>query len=139
MPPRDSFARFRRPSLRSHQGQPIAGAARSVLRSRRGAALTLVTLGAVLVHAYGAAADFTIVQKNKQFSVPKITIKLGDRITFVNGDGVNHHVFSDTKGAEIDLLQRPGRSDTVRFTQPGTVEIECAVHPDMRLEVQVRP
>jgi plastocyanin len=109
------------------------------MRWRRGAALAIVALGAVLVHAYGAAADFTIVQKNKQFSVPKITIKVGDGITFVNGDGMNHHLFSDAKGAEIDILQRPGRSDTVRFTQSGTVEIECAIHPDMRLEVQVRP
>ena len=107
----------------------------------RGAALVTVTLGALLVfpYAYGTAADFTIVQKNKQFSVPKIAIKVGDRITFVNGDSMNHHVFSDTKGSEIDILQRPGRSDTVRFSQPGTVEVECAVHPDMTLEVQVRP
>ncbi len=98
-----------------------------------------MTLGAVLVHADAAAADFTIIQKNKTFSVPQIAIKVGDRITFVNEDSVNHHVFSDTKGSEIDLLQRPGRSDTVRFSQPGTVEIECAIHPVMRLEVQVRP
>lgn len=109
------------------------------VRWLRGGALAIVTLGAVLVHAYGAAADFTIVQKNRQFSVPKITIKVGDRITFVNGDSMNHHVFSDAKGSEIDILQRPGRSDTVRFSQPGTVDIECAIHPDMRLEVQVRP
>lgn len=111
------------------------------VRWRRGGALAIVTLGALLVFPYasGRAADFTIVQKNKQFSVPKITIKVGDRITFVNSDSMNHHVFSDAKGTEIDILQRPGRSDTVRFSQPGTVEIECAIHPDMRLEVQVRP
>ena len=105
----------------------------------RGAALAIVTLGAVLVHADGAAADFTIVQKNNQFSVTKITIKVGDRITFVNADSANHNVYSETKGSEFEIVQRPGRSDTVRFSQPGTVEIECAIHPDMRLEVQVRP
>ena len=104
----------------------------------RAAALAGITLGAVLVHAYGTAADFTITQKNKAFSVSQIAIKVGDRITFVNDDSVNHHVFSETKGSEIDILQRPGRSDTVRFTQPGTVDVECAIHPDMRLEVQVR-
>ena len=104
----------------------------------RAAALAGITLGAVLVHAYVTAADFTITQKNKTFSVSKMAIKAGDRITFVNDDGVNHHVFSDTKDNSIDILQRPGRSDTVRFSRPGTVEIECAIHPDMRLEVQVR-
>ena len=105
----------------------------------RAAALAIVTLGALLVPAYGRTADFTIVQKNKAFSVSQITVKVGDRLTFVNADSVNHHVFSDTKGSEIDILQRPGRSDTVRFSQPGPVEVECAVHPAMRLEVQVRP
>ncbi len=105
----------------------------------RAAALAIITLGAVLVHTYGAAADFTIGQKGKVFSVRQITIKVGDRITFVNDDNVNHHVYSDAKGSEFDILQRPGRSDTVRFSQPGTVEVECIIHPDMTLEVQVRP
>lgn len=104
----------------------------------RAAAVAVIPLGAVLMHAYGAAADFTVVQKNKAFSVRQITINVGDRITFVNDDTVNHNVFSDTKGSEIDIPQRPGRSDTVRFAHPGTVEVECAVHPAMKLEVQVR-
>lgn len=104
----------------------------------RAAVLAGITVGAVLVHAYVTAADFTITQKNKAFSVSKIAIKVGDRITFVNDDSVNHNVFSDTKDNSIDILQRPGRSDTVQFSRPGKVEIECAIHPEMRLEVQVR-
>ena len=111
------------------------------VRWLRGAALAIVTLGALLVfpHAPGTTADFTIIQKGSAFSVRQITIKVGDRITFVNQDSVNHHVFSETKGSEIDILQRPGRSDTVRFVQPGTVAVECAIHPEMTLEVKVRP
>jgi len=110
----------------------------SSLTRLRAAGRVLMTLGVVLVHAHSAAADFTINQKNKVFSVRQITIKVGDRITFVNDDSVNHHVFSATQGSEIDIVQRPGRSDTVRFSQPGTVDVECAIHPDMTLEVQVR-
>jgi plastocyanin len=105
----------------------------------RGAALAIVTPGALLVHAYGTTADFTIIQKNSTFSVHQITIKVGDRITFVNADSANHNVYSETKGSEFEILQRPGRSDAVRFSQPGSVEVQCAIHPDMRLEVQVRP
>jgi len=105
----------------------------------RGAALAIATLGALLVHGYGVTADFTIIQKNSTFSVHQITIKVGDRITFVNADSASHNVYSETKGSEFDILQRPGRSDTVRFSQPGTVLVQCAIHPDMRLEVQVRP
>jgi len=47
----------------------------------RAAALAIMTLGAVLVHAYAAAADFTIIQKNRAFSVRQIVIKVGDRVT----------------------------------------------------------
>ena len=101
--------------------------------------VALIAVGSLFVHGSGVAADFKITQKNKKFSVSEITIKTGDRITFVNDDTVSHNVFSDAKGAEIDILQRSGRSDTVRFTQPGTFELECALHPEMKLEVRVRP
>ena len=104
----------------------------------RGAALAIVA-PALLAHAYATAADFTILQKDSAFSVPQITIKVGDRITFVNADSANHNVYSETKGSEFEFVQRPGRSDTVRFSQPGSVEVQCAIHPDMRLEVHVRP
>ncbi len=98
----------------------------------------IVLLGVVLAHGQVAGADFTIAQKNKAFSVRQIPIKVGDRITFVNSDSVTHNLLSETKGAEFDIRQPPGRSDTVRFTQPGTVVVECSIHPDMRLEVLVR-
>jgi plastocyanin len=100
--------------------------------------LMIVLLGAVLVHGHRAAADVTVVQKNKAFSVNRIEIKAGDRITFVNSDSGHHNVLSETKGTEFNIRQAPGRSDAVRFTQPGTVVVECAIHPDMRLEVVVR-
>ena len=104
----------------------------------RAAARVMITLGAVLVHAQSTAADFTIVQKNKAFSVRQIAIKVGDRITFVKDDSVKHSLWSEARGSKFDIVQPPGRSDTVRFSQPGTVEVECLIHPEMRLEVQVR-
>lgn len=104
----------------------------------RAAALVTMTLAVSLVCGAGAAADFTVVQKDKAFSVRQITITVGDRITFVNDDRVSHDVYSETKGSEFDVLQKPGNSHPVRFLQPGTVEVQCAIHPVMRLEVQVR-
>ena len=87
-----------------------------------------------------AAADSTIIQKNRTFSVREITVKVGDHVVFVNNDTVSHNVYSETKGLEFEIeLQPPGRSDAVRFSQPGTAEIECAIHPDMKLRVYVKP
>lgn len=103
--------------------------------------MVILTLSATIVTVHGAvAADFTIIQKNRTFSVREIAIKVGDQVTFVNNDGVTHNVYSETKGLEFEIeLQPPGRSDIVRFSQPGVAKIECAIHPNMKLKVHVKP
>lgn len=107
--------------------------------TRRGPrALLPILLGAGLVHGPAATAEVTIVQKNRAFSVRQVALRVGESITFVNSDNVRHNLLSETKGAEMDITQPPGSSDTVRFSRPGTVLVECTIHPDMRLEVLVR-
>ena len=87
-----------------------------------------------------AAAEFTVVQRNQDFSVRELQVRVGDRVTFVNGDNVTHNVYSETKGLEFEIeLQPPGRSDAVTFARPGTVEVRCAIHSAMRLRVDVKP
>ena len=56
-----------------------------------------------------------------------------------NDDAVGHNVVSEAKGLEFDFVQRPGRSDTVRLAQPGVAEVSCAIHPAMKLRIQVTP
>ena len=101
--------------------------------------LTALALGAALIAVEGVAADFTVVQKARAFSLRQLTIKAGDQVTFTNEDGVSHNVYSETKGAEFDFVQRPGAANAVRFSQPGLVEVQCAIHPVMKLQVQVAP
>ncbi len=102
-------------------------------------AWSVLLMGAVLAAMDSTAADFTVVQKDKAFSVRELTVKVGDQVTFVNNDTVNHNVYSETKGLEFDFVQRPGRADTVRFAQPGVAEASCGIHPVMKLQIQVRP
>jgi plastocyanin len=99
-----------------------------------------VILGAALGSVCAAgAADFTVRQKNREFSVRQLTLKVGDQVTFVNSDTVTHNVYSATKGLEFEIeLQLPGRSDTVRFARPGVAEVTCAIHPNMKLRVDVK-
>ena len=99
---------------------------------------SILLLGAVLFGT-AAAADFTVRQKDRAFSVRQLTVKVGDQVTFVNDDAVSHNVVSETKGLEFDFVQRPGRSDTVRLAQPGVAEVSCAIHPVMKLLIQVTP
>lgn len=105
------------------------------LRGRR-----MVVLALVVAAPVTAGATMTIIQKNKAFSVRQVSVKIGDPVTFVNHDSVTHNVYSETKGLEFEIeLQAPGQSTTIRFLEPGVAEIECAIHPHMKLQVRVRP
>ena len=94
-----------------------------------------------LVIATGAQAEEHVVgQKNKAFSARKMTIKVGDSVKFVNEDSFAHNVFSLSAVKSFDLGSfGNGGSKTITFDKPGKVEIECAVHPDMRLDLEVKP
>lgn len=94
---------------------------------------------AAAVAAPAFAADHKITQSDKMFSQTEITIKVGDTITFVNGDEVTHNVYSVTSGLAFDLQrQAPGASSTVPFPKEGTAEVQCSIHPKMKLLVHVK-
>jgi len=83
------------------------------------------------------AADHTISQKGREFSESKITVKVGDSITFVNDDDITHNVHS-AGGADFDLgAQKPGDKTSYTFDKAGTFKIRCAIHPKMKLKVTV--
>ncbi len=97
-------------------------------------------LAAVLLVLSGAAlaAEHVVAQKNKAFSMKKLTVKVGDTVKFVNEDSFAHNVFSLSAPKSFDLGSfGNGGSKSVTFDKPGKVEVECAVHPDMRLDVEV--
>ena len=97
--------------------------------------IALVTLSAVPL----LAADHEINQQDRHFSQTEITIKVGDKISFKNDDEVTHNVFSTTPGMEFDLhRQAPGASSTIPFNKVGDVEVDCSIHPRMKLLVHVR-
>jgi len=105
--------------------------------------LKRIVLGVVTVmvaaQVAGAATDHKINQQNKGFSAKEIAIAKGDAITFVNSDEVTHNVYSVTPGLEFELrTQAPGKSDTVKFDKPGSLTVECAIHPKMKLQITVK-
>jgi plastocyanin len=85
-----------------------------------------------------AAAEHTVSQKNKAFAVAKLKVKAGDSVRFVNEDTFSHNVFSLSAVKSFDLGTYPqGGAKSVSFDKTGTVEVECAIHPDMRMVVEV--
>lgn len=109
--------------------------------SVRSAMTACAVVGAV---AFGGtapahAADHKIIQKDKAFSEKAMKIAPGDSITFVNNDTVTHNVYSSTKGCEFELrTQAPGGADTVSFAKACSLEVQCAIHPKMKLHVEIK-
>ncbi len=96
----------------------------------------LTTALTLVVSLY--AAEHVINQKDKTFAPTAMKVKVGDKITFKNNDGFAHNAFSDNEANEFDIgMQKPGQDVTVEMKKPGTVEIECAIHPNMQMTVEV--
>jgi plastocyanin len=86
------------------------------------------------------AAEHTVTQKDKAFSTKTLDIKVGDKVSFRNDDTYTHNIFSLTDAMPFDLgSYGSGQMKAVTFSKPGKFEIECAIHPEMRLIVNVTP
>ena len=84
------------------------------------------------------ATTFTVLQKDKQFVPTTLKIKVGDSINFTNEDPFYHNVFSlsDTKNFDLGSFPK-GQFKTVVFDKAGKVNVECAIHPNMHMEIEV--
>ena len=84
-------------------------------------------------------ADTTVIeQSGKKFSQTEITIKKGDMITFANKDPITHNVYSQSPGNTFDLkTQKAGESSDVKFDTVGDADVQCAIHPSMKLKIHV--
>ena len=101
--------------------------------------LPLAVLLAALLAGQAHAAEHVVSQKGKAFGPKKLNVQAGDSVKFVNDDPFAHNVFSLSDIKSFDLgSYGQGLSKTVLMDKAGTVEVECAVHPDMRMVIEVR-
>ena len=104
----------------------------------------VVTFLLVVFSSVLNAAEFTVEQKDKQFVkdgklIEKMSISVGDKINFKNQDPWFHNVFSLSDNKTFDLGSYPkGESKSVVFDKAGTAEVECAIHPQMFMEIEVK-
>lgn len=98
-----------------------------------------VIFGLFLVSGLANAETFEVGQTNKQFTKSKMQISVGDVVKFKNNDEFFHNVFSLSDIQMFDLGSYPkGESRAVTFTAPGEIEVECAIHPEMRMVIEVK-
>jgi plastocyanin len=100
----------------------------------RAAALALA-----LAAGQALAAEHVVSQKGKSFSMKKLTVQAGDSVRFVNDDPFAHNVFSLSDIKSFDLGSYGlGLAKSVLMDKSGIVDVECAVHPDMKMTIEVK-
>ena len=72
------------------------------------------------------------------FSPETVTVKVGNAITWTNGDGFAHSVKS-ADGSFVSQDLQEGQSFTTTFTAPGTHAYICGIHNSMTGTVVVEP
>ena len=71
------------------------------------------------------------------FSPDSIEVKRGTELTWHNQDVAPHTVTSTADAFDSDTLDQ-GSSFSFRFSEPGTFDYRCLIHPDMKGSVTVR-
>jgi cytochrome c peroxidase len=86
------------------------------------------------------AAVSNIDQVGQKFSRSSLSVHVTDHIAFLNQDDVQHNIkVIDADGAEDDKgLQKPGESIDVSFDKTGHFMVRCAIHPKMKMQVEVQ-
>ena len=102
--------------------------------------LTAIGLFSMLISGMAlAATEYQIGQKGRLFSQETLTISVGDHVVFVNDDTVSHNVMSTSVGNDFNLGSlAPGISVPVTFDKAGLVNVICAIHPRMKLDIIVK-
>jgi plastocyanin len=87
-----------------------------------------------------SSGDITVGQKNREFTVKAARVKVGGTIKFVNDDTVAHNIIVTVPGGKLRNtgVQEPGQSASMQFGEPGTYDVECAIHPQMKMMVNVQ-
>ena len=96
-------------------------------------------LASLIVTSALFGADHVIDQKGKTFIPHAVTVAVGDTITFKNSDPFAHNAYTDDEANEFDIgMQSPGKPASTKVLAAGTFSVECAIHPNMLLEVTAK-
>jgi plastocyanin len=85
------------------------------------------------------APHASVEQLGKTFLPHVLPVLVGTTVDFPNGDSVLHNVYSRSSPRTFDLgMYGAGPGKSVRFDEPGRVDVFCAIHTNMHSVVLVR-
>jgi plastocyanin len=85
----------------------------------------------------GGSGEVEIKLQNIQFAPKDTTVKVGQKVKWVNEDSTDHNVTSDS-GADFKS-DNFGKGSSFEFTpdKAGTIKYECTLHPGMTATLNV--
>jgi plastocyanin len=113
--------------------------ARSLLQASAAAVVSLILAGTAASTAAVPTAPKTykVVMQVVGFDPPMLTVKPGDKVTFVNNDLFPHTATADDKSFDSKSIA-PAASWTYVAGKPGTHTYVCIFHPNMKGTIKVQ-
>ena len=97
----------------------------------------LCSLGLVLTGPTWAE-EFEVGQHKKKFTTSQLKVKVGDTIHFTNQDPFFHNIYSLSETQAFDLGSYPkGQHRSITAEKTGAIEVKCAIHPRMKMTIEV--
>jgi plastocyanin len=93
-------------------------------------AAALLTATSTFPAASAQAADTNIIIDQYTFTPPRVTVKAGTTVAWINDDDIPHTVASSTKVFKSKALDTSDKF-SFTFTTPGIYEYFCSLHPHM--------
>lgn len=107
--------------------------------SRRAVAVIAAAALAGAATAALAGAGHRVSQKGRAFNVKELAVAVGDMVHFVNDDEFIHQIFVKARNFEFDSSEsEPGHVIDLRFSEAGTFDVRCHIHPKMLLKVTAK-
>jgi plastocyanin len=99
------------------------------------------TQGSAAPSASGSTTAVMVMISGSSFG-PNLTIAAGTTVMFMNGDAIKHTASNGTDGilAAVSLFDLPleaGTSKSYTFTDLGTYQVTCTIHPTMNMSITV--
>ncbi len=111
---------------------------------KRFRAYAMLAALAACIASLGANAETMarITIENFAFDPPALTVRVGDRIVFLNRDQVPHAVVGTRSGSEIFRLGEQLDTDetySIVADAPGEIALGCGLHARMMGKITVTP
>jgi amicyanin len=109
----------------------------SCIRLRVAAGAVVIAASLLLARPL-AAAEAEVKIDNFTFSPPSLAVKAGTTVTWRNEDDIPHTVTSPKRAFKSKALDTDD-SFTFTFTEPGSYDYFCSLHPHMTGKIVVEP